>query len=90
MRYEVSVLSGTKQVKVSLAKENTEGVNLVPQKETMLDYQLINATSGVIAANGSISGNGGLLNFSHVASGIYVLRLEVGNGAEETFKFMLK
>ena len=56
----------------------------------MLDYQLINATSGVIAANGSISGNGGLLNFSHVASGIYVLRLEVGNGAEETFKFMLK
>ena len=55
-----------------------------------MNYQLININTGTIVSNGSISSLGGNLNFSNIASGIYILRLEIENGVNETFKFMLK
>lgn len=88
-RYDLSVLSGTKQVRVIPIKEQTIDV-LGEKKETNMNYQLINTSSGTIAANGNISSEGGLLDFSDVVSGIYILRLEIEEGMVENFKFILK
>lgn len=89
-RYAISVISGTKQVYISLIENSTDNIQLATTLETMMNYQLININTGTIVSNGSISSLGGNLNFSNIASGIYILRLEIENGVNETFKFMLK
>lgn len=89
-RYAISVISGTKQVNISLIENSTDNIQLATTLETMMNYQLININTGTIVSNGSISSLGGNLNFSNIDSGIYILRLEIENGVNETFKFMLK
>lgn len=89
-RYAISVMSGTKQVNVSLIDNNSDNINFASSKETMMSYQLVNIHTGTIAANGEVSSLGGNIDFGNIASGIYILQLNIEQGIKETFKFVLK
>ena len=90
-RYAISLLA--RQITVSPVRdeENTGNLQLLeaPSSPTM-NYTLVNLNSGIIATNGSISSEGGTLDFSTVPAGLYVLKLFTPDGAEETFKVQLK
>ena len=90
-RYAISVLA--RQITVSPVRdeENTGNLQLLeaPSSPTM-NYTLVNLNSGIIATNGSMSSEGGTLDFSTVPAGLYVLKLFTPDGAEETFKVQLK
>ena len=90
-RYAISVLA--RQITVSPVRDedNTGNLQLLeaPASPTM-NYTLVNLNSGIIATNGSMSSEGGTLDFSTVPAGLYVLKLFTPDGAEETFKVQLK
>lgn len=90
-RYAISVLA--RQITVSPVRdeENTGNLQLLeaPSSPTM-NYTLVNLNSGIIATNGSMSSEGGTLDFSAVPAGLYILKLFAPDGAEETFKVQLK
>jgi hypothetical protein len=55
-----------------------------------MNYEVFNQATGVRAASGVMSRNGATLNFSSLPSGIYVIRVEVAQGAYDSLKFVLR
>ena len=55
-----------------------------------MTYILAALQTGTIAETGTLSQEGGTLNFSNVPAGLYVLKLLVEEGIEESFKISLK
>ena len=53
-------------------------------------YELKNAMTGEVSARGEMPAEGGVLDFSRVRSGLYVLTLSPAGWEPETFKISLK
>ena len=53
-------------------------------------YELKNAMTGEVSARGKMPAEGGMLDFSRVRSGLYVLTLTPAGREPETFKISLK
>jgi len=53
-------------------------------------WRLFYSTSGVQAAYGQIASTGGVLNFSHLPVGVYILQIDTGNVPPETHKIVLE
>lgn len=90
-RYAISILA--RQITVSPVRDedNTGNLQLLEAPASpVMNYALVNLNSGIVVTNGSMSSEGGTLDFSAVPTGLYVLKLFVPDGAEETFKVQLK
>lgn len=72
----------------------TAGLNLnaapLASRSSDMNYEVFNQATGVRAASGVMSRNGATLNFSSLPSGIYVIRVEVAQGAYDSLKFVLR
>ena len=57
---------------------------------SLIAYQLYNQATGSLAADGKMERTGGTLDFSHVNSGIYILRIQVSDTVFEIHRVVLK
>jgi hypothetical protein len=51
--------------------------------EVQVPYSLYSLTSGTLVINGQISASGGILNFTVLQAGLYVLKISIGKWEEE-------
>lgn len=91
-RYTISIMSGSRQVTVTPIDNVTanQAIAATPIQTTNMTYILAALQTGTIAETGTLSQEGGTLNFSNVPAGLYVLKLLVEEGIEESFKISLK
>lgn len=85
-------MSGSRQVTVTPIDNVTanQAIAATPIQTTNMTYILAALQTGTIAETGTLSQEGGTLNFSNVPAGLYVLKLLVEEGVEESFKISLK
>jgi V8-like Glu-specific endopeptidase len=75
---------------VSVAISTLEGAPVVTDPNQTIAYDLYNQATGAPVTSGRISAQGGTLDFSFVPEGIYLLRLDAGNGTFDTHRVLLK
>ena len=59
-------------------------------EDGIVPYELKNAMTGEVSARGEMPAEGGVIDFSRVRSGLYVLTLSPTGREPETFKISLK
>jgi hypothetical protein len=84
-----TVSSGTGK-QISVAPSTVNNVTAVFDPNLTIGYTLYDQGTGTLVTGGTISAQGGTLNFSSVPSGIYLLRLDTGNGTYDTHRVLLK
>jgi hypothetical protein len=75
---------------VSVAISTLKGAPVVTDPNQTIAYDLYNQATGAPVTSGRISAQGGTLDFSFVSEGIYLLRLDAGNGTFDTHRVLLK
>lgn len=91
--YAIALNADARIVTVSLVEEINQSQTYATltssnANQEMMSFRLVNLKTGTIASTGSLSVQGGTLDFSNVSSGLYVLKL-YPSGKEETFKISL-
>ena len=86
--YSVSTSSSTHMVNIS--KETQIQDQFSVMLETRPTYTLYNQSTGALVREGTFLREGDLLDFNTLPSGIYVLRLQIGNDTYETHKIVFK
>ena len=86
--YSVSTSSSTHMVNIS--KETQIQDQFSVMLETRPTYTLYNQSTGALVRERTFLREGDLLDFNTLPSGIYVLRLQIGNDTYETHKIVFK
>lgn len=91
-RYTVSMISNSKQVTVSQIENETNNITTIQSNPNNIEmqYTLISINTGVVNSQGKLPKSGGVLNFSQIKSGYYILTLFIDKGITESFKILLK
>lgn len=74
---------------VNISKETQIQDQFSVMLETRPTYTLYNQSTGALVREGTFLREGDLLDFNTLPSGIYVLRLQIGNDTYETHKIVL-
>lgn len=86
-----SVYSGqSNQVTVALDVQFSQPQLSVQRSDNTVQYILYNQAHGTIAAEGKMPFVGATLDFSSQPAGIYILRIDLGNGQFDTHRVLLK
>ena len=96
--YSLGAISSDHQVSIetidySDSPQPLEAMQTMTSKQAAKDvvpYELKNAMTGEVSARGEMPAEGGVLDFSRVRSGLYVLTLSPAGREPETFKISLK
>ena len=95
--YSLGAISSDHQVSIepidySNSPQPLEAMQTMTSKQAANDvpYELKNAMTGEVSARGEMPAEGGVLDFSRVRSGLYVLTLSPAGWEPETFKLSLK
>lgn len=95
--YSLGPISSDHQVSIetidySDSPQPLEAMQTMTSKQAAKDvpYELKNAMTGEVSARGKMPAEGGMLDFSRVRSGLYVLTLSPAGREPETFKLSLK
>ena len=95
--YSLGPISSDHQVTIetvdySDSPQPLEAMQTMTTKQAAKDvpYELKNAITGEVSARGEMPAEGGVLDFSRVRSGLYVLTLSPAGREPETFKISLK
>ena len=96
--YSLGSISADHQVTIeavdySDSPQPLEAMQTMATKQVAKDvvpYELKDAMTGEVSARGEMPAEGGLLDFSRVRSGLYVLTLSPAGRDPETFKLSLK
>ena len=96
--YSLGPISSDHQVTIetidySDSPQPLEAMQTMTSKQAAKDvvpYELKNAMTGEVSARGEMPAEGGMLDFSRVRSGLYVLTLSPAGREPETFKLSLK
>lgn len=77
---------------VTITKNNLEDITSISKIEdsSPIIYELHDQKTGIFHSRGTISRDGGTLDFSRLHSGIYVLNLFVNKSHKETHKIIIK
>ncbi len=96
--YSLGAISSDHQVSIetidySDSPQPLEAMQTMTSKQAAKDvvpYELKNAMTGEVSARGEMPAEGGVLDFSRVRSGLYVLTISPAGREPETFKISLK
>jgi subtilisin family serine protease len=95
--YSLGAISSDHQVSIepidySNSPQPLEAMQTMTTKRAAKDvpYELKNAMTGEVSARGEMPAEGGVIDFSRVRSGLYVLTLSPAGREPETFKISLK
>ena len=95
--YSLGSISADHQVTIeavdySESPQPLEAMQTMTSKQAAKDvpYELKNAMTGEVSARGEMPAEGGVIDFSRVRSGLYVLTLSPAGREPETFKISLK
>jgi hypothetical protein len=83
------VSSGTDK-RVSVSPSTLGGAPAALDPSRTVGYTLYGQATGALVASGTISIQGGTIDFSSVPPGIYILRFDTGNGTSDTHRVLLK
>jgi hypothetical protein len=88
IRYYAVYTEGGKRL--SVAPLGVDESVAVADSSGTIAYTLYNQSTGAEAASGRVPANGGALDFTSVANGVYLLRLELGGDTFDTHRVMLR
>ena len=65
--------------------DNTESDSIVPSAADteMIEYALVDESTGIAVANGQLPATGGTLDFAHLPAGTYIFRIISNNTPSE-------
>ncbi|MDR2968094.1 MAG: serine protease [Tannerellaceae bacterium] len=88
--YRISMDSNTRQAVISPYSDDAEQTPVYSRSaNSMMRYMIIDMLTGSQEAYGTLSTIGGTIDLNSLSKGLYLLKLDIGDGKTQTFKINL-